>query len=74
MILATLLISLGAPFWYNILKDLLGLRSALVQNDDAQRAQRQAAQPASSPGSTPDAGQSLSDPLHGEQGDLQAVG
>jgi len=42
MVLAMLLISLGAPFWYNTLKDLLKLRSSLAQKDDAQRAQRQA--------------------------------
>jgi hypothetical protein len=42
MVVATLLISLGAPFWYNALKDLLKLRSSLAQKDDAQRAQRQA--------------------------------
>jgi hypothetical protein len=43
MVLSILLISLGAPFWYNALKDLLKLRSGLSQKDDAQRAQRQAA-------------------------------
>lgn len=42
MVLAILLISLGAPFWYNTLKDLLKLRSSLAQKDDAQRAERQA--------------------------------
>jgi hypothetical protein len=41
MVLAMLLISLGAPFWYNTLKDLLKLRSSLAQKDDAQRAERQ---------------------------------
>ncbi|HXZ42855.1 MAG TPA: hypothetical protein VEG68_19105 [Terriglobales bacterium] len=74
MIIAALLISLGAPFWYNILKDLLGLRSTLAQKDDAQRAQRQAPQPASNPSLTSDSGPLPSDPLQGEQGDLQAVG
>lgn len=41
MLIATLLISLGAPFWYSILKDLIGLRSQLAQKDDAQRQTRQ---------------------------------
>lgn len=41
MVISILLISLGAPFWYNVLKNLLGLRSALTQKDDLQRAQRQ---------------------------------
>lgn len=44
MLIAILLISLGAPFWYNVLKDLLGLRSALAQKDDVQRAIRQTTQ------------------------------
>ncbi len=44
MLIAVLLISLGAPFWYNILKDLLGLRSSLSAKDDAQRLIRQTTQ------------------------------
>jgi len=73
MILAALLISLGAPFWYNILKDLLGLRSTLAQKDDLQRAQRQGALPPSNQGTTP-ATPPPSNPLPGEQGDLAAAG
>jgi hypothetical protein len=72
MILAVLLISLGAPFWYNILKDLLGLRSALSKKDDLQRAQRQGVSPPddAAPATVP-----LPDnPLPGEQGLLTAVG
>ena len=45
MLIAVLLISLGAPFWYNVLKDLLGLRSSLSAKDDAQRLIRQTTQP-----------------------------
>ncbi len=44
MLLSILLLSLGAPFWYNILKDLVGLRSSLARKDDGQRAIRQTAQ------------------------------
>jgi hypothetical protein len=44
MVLAVLLISLGAPFWYNILKDLLGLRSQIAKSDDSQRTIRQTKQ------------------------------
>jgi len=36
-----LLLSLGAPFWYNSLGRLLQLRSALAAKDDQQRAERQ---------------------------------
>lgn len=41
LFLSILLISLGAPFWYNVLKDLIGLRSSLAKKDDAQRIVRQ---------------------------------
>jgi hypothetical protein len=71
MVLAVLLISLGAPFWYNALKDLLKLRSSLAGKDDAQRAQRQAA-----PTSSGAAASAPPQPgwLTGESGDLRAVG
>jgi hypothetical protein len=70
MILSVLLMSLGAPFWFNALKDLLKLRSSLAEKDDAQRAQRQAA---------PTTGRTASstappNSLIGERGDLGAVG
>ena len=39
--ITALLLSLGAPFWYNALSRLLQLRSTLAVNDDQQRAQRQ---------------------------------
>ena len=42
-----LLLSLGAPFWYNALSRLLQLRSVLTQKDDKQRAERQGAAAAS---------------------------
>jgi hypothetical protein len=73
IILAALLISLGAPFWYNILKDLLGLRSSLAQADDAQRAIRQAPRPVSNSPSLA-APIVIDESLQGEQGDLAAVG
>jgi hypothetical protein len=53
MVLSFLLISLGAPFWYNILKNLIGLRSSLAQTDDDQRAQRQSSQPQVGGGGAP---------------------
>jgi len=76
MLIAIFLISLGAPFWYNILKDLIGLRSSLSQKDDAQRTQRQMAQPASSSGSTAPSNSVSSAPswVKGESGDLTATG
>jgi len=64
MLTSVALLSLGAPFWYNILKNLLQLRSMIAGKDDAQRQVRQAQQPSSQ------------SPLiaEGEIGDLTAVG
>lgn len=41
VLLSAILLSFGAPFWYNALKNLLQLRSVLTRKDDEQRAQRQ---------------------------------
>ncbi|HWC96714.1 MAG TPA: hypothetical protein VG456_08190 [Candidatus Sulfopaludibacter sp.] len=41
VLLSAILLSFGAPFWYNALKNLLQLRSVLAQKDDQQRAIRQ---------------------------------
>jgi 5-carboxymethyl-2-hydroxymuconate isomerase len=38
--LSALLLSLGAPFWFEVLKGVLRLRSAIAEKDDQQRAQR----------------------------------
>lgn len=44
IILSVFLLSLGAPFWYSALKNLLKLRGALAGKDDAQRQDRQSQQ------------------------------
>lgn len=41
VLLSAMLLSFGAPFWYNALKNVLQLRSILAQKDDEQRARRQ---------------------------------
>jgi hypothetical protein len=41
MLVTALLLSLGAPFWYGILQNLLQLRSVLAVKDDKQRSDRQ---------------------------------
>ncbi|MGI8991640.1 MAG: hypothetical protein ACR2I2_18925 [Bryobacteraceae bacterium] len=41
ILISTMLLSLGAPFWYNSLKTLLRLRSSLADKDDDQRKGRQ---------------------------------
>jgi hypothetical protein len=42
--LSALLLSLGAPFWFEILKDVVKLRSVMAAKDDEQREQRQTTQ------------------------------
>jgi hypothetical protein len=46
ILLSALLLSLGAPFWFEALKDLLRLRSVMAGKDDLQRAQRAGNDPA----------------------------
>jgi hypothetical protein len=55
---SALLLTLGAPFWFQVLKDLLKLRSAVAGQESQDRAQRQAALTNSLP------------PPDGERGDL----
>ena len=44
VILSALMLSLGAPFWYNVLKNLVNLRSAIAGKDDSQRRARETTQ------------------------------
>ena len=44
ILFTTLLLSLGAPFWYGALQQLLQLRSKVAQEDDDQRKSRQTSQ------------------------------
>jgi hypothetical protein len=41
IVFTAMLLSLGAPFWYNALKNLIRLRSMIAQKDDDQRLIRQ---------------------------------
>ena len=74
ILLTAMLLSLGAPFWYNALKNLVRLRSLIAQKDDDQRAARQT--------STPISGDSLAASvpvvaplvIAGERGDLASLG
>lgn len=45
ILLSVVMVSLGAPFWYSLLKNLLKLRSVLAGKDDEQRRERQTTQP-----------------------------
>lgn len=75
--LSVVLLSLGAPFWYNALKELIRLRSTLAGKDDKQRLERQTTQTAAQPAAGASVGGSalLSstsplEPLKGERGIL----
>jgi hypothetical protein len=46
ILLTAVLLSLGAPFWYNALQNLVRLRSIVASKDDQQRDERQLSQPA----------------------------
>lgn len=46
ILLSTGLMSLGAPFWFDALKNLFRLRPMLAQKESGERAERAAAQPA----------------------------
>ncbi|MEA3016919.1 MAG: hypothetical protein QOI38_1641 [Sphingomonadales bacterium] len=49
ILLTAALLSLGAPFWYSALRDMVRLRSMVARKDDAQRAERQTTQTAGEP-------------------------
>lgn len=69
ILLSAALLSLGAPFWYAILRDLLKLRSLIARKDDAERVERQTTQ-VPTPGGTTLPVQFRG----GEAGDLDATG
>jgi hypothetical protein len=46
VLLSSLLLSLGAPFWYEALKSLLKLRGVMAKKDDSAREERQSDQSA----------------------------
>lgn len=64
------LLALGAPVWYELLKNLLHLRSIVARKDDGQRLVRQTSQEPVRASVAPPAAAGAA----GEQGDLEAVG
>ncbi|MGZ4841800.1 MAG: hypothetical protein ACXV5J_08650 [Candidatus Angelobacter sp.] len=75
ILLSALLLSLGAPFWYGRLQDLLRLRSAIAKSDADQRTIRQTTQ---TPGQGDDSSGTQTTVVRvamaAEQGDPNAVG
>ena len=71
------LLSLGTPFWFNLLKHLFNLRSILAQKDDKERADRQVNIPPEK--LNPQAAGTVDQPktiqaMEGEMGDLDQTG
>jgi hypothetical protein len=73
ILLSAAMLSLGAPFWYSVLANLLKLRSVLARKDEAQREERQTTQAPGTPGGT-GANALPADLAGGERGDLTATG
>jgi hypothetical protein len=75
ILLSALLLSLGAPFWYARLQDLLKLRSTVAQNDAIQRQTRQTTQtPGQGDGTAGAPVAVVRAAAVGEEGDPNAVG
>jgi hypothetical protein len=74
--LTAALLSLGAPWWYSVLRDLVKLRSVVARNDDEQRAERQSTQAPPATAAATGAGPAAVPPQYrgGEAGDLTATG
>jgi hypothetical protein len=72
ILVTALLLSLGAPFWYNSLKQLLQLRSKVAQQDDIQRKERQSTQGVVNTPAGP--APVTAGILSGERGDMAAAG
>lgn len=69
LLMSAILLSLGAPFWYNALKTLIGLRSVVAGKDDQQRKERQTLTPETAV-AAPAAGATLQPAVVGERGYL----
>jgi hypothetical protein len=75
ILLSAFLLTLGAPFWYDMLKTGLRLRAAIADKDDAQRQERQTTQVSTQLAPAGKGGMaSASSALAGERGDLSATG
>ncbi len=75
ILLSAMLLSVGAPFWYNMLKTGVRLRAAIADKDDSQRLERQSTQPSAPQPSAVKAGMTTAGgALAGERGDLGAIG
>jgi hypothetical protein len=74
VLISILLLSLGAPFWYNALNKLLQLRSVIARKDDADRKDRESNLTPAAAGAGGAGANPQSALLAGERGDLGAIG
>jgi hypothetical protein len=74
ILLTAMLLSLGAPFWYNALKNLVRLRSLIASKDDSQRVERQSTQVTAAAAGAGTGGSSVPTAFVGERGDVASVG
>ena len=72
VLLSAMLLSFGAPFWFNMLGDLLKLRPILASKDDQQRQERESSQTPSDGGGSPPSPLAAAS-ASGERGDLTVV-
>jgi hypothetical protein len=72
IILSAILLSLGAPFWYSALTNLLRLRGVLAPKEDKERTERQTMQ--QPPTAAAAAGAAPGELLRGERGNLGTLG
>ena len=75
LLLTTFAVSLGAPFWFDLLKNLLKLRSLLAKQDEEERKKRQEATAQEGTKKPKDAQSDALVPIQAaEVGDLRATG
>jgi hypothetical protein len=74
IVLSSILLSLGAPFWYNALQNLIRLRSLVAVKDDLQRRERQISGPTAAAAAGANAAADDRSISLDERGDLSVVG
>lgn len=73
ILVSSVLLSLGAPFWYNALQNLIRLRSLVASKDDQQRRERQLTAPAAVATAAANAASEDGSILTDERGDLAVI-
>jgi hypothetical protein len=74
VLISWILLLLGAPFWFDALKNLLRLRSVMARKDDAERKQRESAQPPARRSDAVRTASAVRDAGDDETGNLAATG